>query len=257
VHRIGCRSGSPPAKRFRRATSHGHETALFGPWPDYAACVAFLKSHGLGRPAPLVSHQTAGGRWVAGMDGCAADWMGSFARLNEGEASADVRLRVLPRFAAILCAGEPPAVIAVDTPIGLPAQAGRGGRAAENMVRPLLGERQFRLLRAFARRALAYRLCRGLRSRACDLAAAAKNLEAAVHDPAQDPGSGCLSARRAGNGASRVRTIQSAFISITIFDQQMPQRVAAVGSARSSTLDYLRLVITTCVAFGVGTCSAH
>ena len=34
-------------------------------------------------------------------------------------------------------------MIAVDIPIGLPAQAGRGGPAAENMVRPLLGERQF------------------------------------------------------------------------------------------------------------------
>ena len=33
-------------------------------------------------------------------------------------------------------------MIAVDIPIGLPAQAGRGGPAAENMVRPLLGERQ-------------------------------------------------------------------------------------------------------------------
>jgi predicted RNase H-like nuclease len=33
-------------------------------------------------------------------------------------------------------------MIAVDIPIGLPAPAGRGGPAAENMVRPLLGERQ-------------------------------------------------------------------------------------------------------------------
>jgi predicted RNase H-like nuclease len=89
-----------------------------------------------------MSHQTAGERWVAGTDGCAADWMVSFARLDEGEASAEVRLRVLPRFAAILCGGEPPAMIAVDIPIGSPAQAGRGGPAAENMVRPLLGERQ-------------------------------------------------------------------------------------------------------------------
>jgi predicted RNase H-like nuclease len=33
-------------------------------------------------------------------------------------------------------------MIAVDIPIGLAAPAGRGGPAAENMVRPLLGERQ-------------------------------------------------------------------------------------------------------------------
>jgi predicted RNase H-like nuclease len=84
--------------------------------------------------------ETAGDRWVASMDGCAADWMVSFARLNEGEASAEVRLRVLPRFAGVLCAAEAPAMIAVDIPIGLPPQAGRGGPAAENMVRPLLGE---------------------------------------------------------------------------------------------------------------------
>jgi Protein of unknown function (DUF429) len=121
------------------ATRHGHGTALVGPGPDYAACVAFLKSHGLGRPAPLMSHQAAGD---SGVDGFPADWMVTFARVNEGEGGAELRLRLLPRFADVLCAAEAPAMIAVDIPIGLPAPAGRGGLAAENMVGPLPGERQ-------------------------------------------------------------------------------------------------------------------
>ena len=75
------------------------------------------------------------GRLFCGLDG-------AIARVNEGEGGAELRLRLLPRFADVLCAAEAPAMIAVDIPIGLPAPAGRGGPAAENMVRPLLGERQ-------------------------------------------------------------------------------------------------------------------
>jgi predicted RNase H-like nuclease len=59
--------------------------------------------------------------------------MVAFARVNEGEGSGELRLRVLPRFADILCAGEAPAVIAVDIPIGLPAQAGCGGPRGTSM----------------------------------------------------------------------------------------------------------------------------
>lgn len=54
----------------------------------------------------------------------------------------EVRLRVVPRFADVTGAPERPDVIAVDMPIGLPEQSGRGGRAAENAIRPLLGARQ-------------------------------------------------------------------------------------------------------------------
>jgi predicted RNase H-like nuclease len=101
-----------------------------------------------------MSNQARGNGWVAGVDGCPAGWMVVFARVNEGEGSGELRLCVLPRFADILCADEAPAVIAVDIPIGLPAQAGRGGRAAENMVRPLLGERQSSVFSVPSRAAL-------------------------------------------------------------------------------------------------------
>jgi len=92
--------------------------------------------------------------WVAGVDGCPAGWMVAFARPNDGEGRAEVRLRILPRFADVLSAHEAPAVIAVDIPIGLPKQAGRGGRAAENTVRPLLGARQSSVFSVPSRAAL-------------------------------------------------------------------------------------------------------
>lgn len=76
--------------------------------------------------------------WLAGVDGCPGGWLAALVPL----AGAEARLRVVSRFAEILAAPEAPRVIAVDIPIGLPERAGRGGRAAENAVRPLLGERQ-------------------------------------------------------------------------------------------------------------------
>jgi predicted RNase H-like nuclease len=80
--------------------------------------------------------------------------MVAFARANDGDHTTAIRLRILPRFADVLCADEAPAVIAVDIPIGLPAQVGRGGRAAENMVRPLLGARQSAVFSVPARAAI-------------------------------------------------------------------------------------------------------
>src|ERR1700730_18824145 len=88
-----------------------------------------------------MSNQARGNGWVAGMDGCPAGWMVAFARVNEGEGSGELRLCVLPRFADVLSADEGPAVIAVDIPIGLPAQAGRGSRAAGDMEKISLGAR--------------------------------------------------------------------------------------------------------------------
>jgi predicted RNase H-like nuclease len=78
------------------------------------------------------------GLWLAGVDGCPAGWMVAFVR----PAGDDVRLRVVPQFAAIATAPEAPAVIAVDMPIGLPARIGPNGRGPERAVRPLLGPRQ-------------------------------------------------------------------------------------------------------------------
>ena len=76
--------------------------------------------------------------WVAGVDGCPAGWMAALVRPRGDE----VRLRVVPQFAAIATAPEAPAVIAVDMPIGLPRRIGPGGRGPERAVRPLLGARQ-------------------------------------------------------------------------------------------------------------------
>ena len=64
--------------------------------------------------------------------------MVAFVRPSESE----VRLRVVPQFAAIATAPEAPAVIAVDMPIGLPARIGPQGRGPERLVRALLGARQ-------------------------------------------------------------------------------------------------------------------
>jgi predicted RNase H-like nuclease len=76
--------------------------------------------------------------WLAGVDGCPAGWLVAFVRPQDGEA----RFRIVSRFADVLAGPEAPAVIAVDMPIGLPERTGFGGRAAENVVRPLLGARQ-------------------------------------------------------------------------------------------------------------------
>jgi predicted RNase H-like nuclease len=84
------------------------------------------------------STHDANGIWLAGVDGCPGGWIAAFVR----PAGDDARVRIVPCFAAVLAAPEAPAIVAVDIPIGLPAQTGPGGRAAENAVRPLLGGRQ-------------------------------------------------------------------------------------------------------------------
>ena len=89
--------------------------------------------------------------WLAGVDGCRTGWVVAFVR----PAGDEVRMRVVPRFADVLAAPEAPAAVAVDIPIGLPEQAGRGGRAAENAVRPLLGGRQSSVFSVPSRAALA------------------------------------------------------------------------------------------------------
>lgn len=89
--------------------------------------------------------------WLAGIDGCPSGWVAAFVRPGLQEA----RVRVVPRFADIVCAPEAPAIMAVDIPIGLPERAGPGGRAAERAVRPLLGARQSSVFSVPSRVALA------------------------------------------------------------------------------------------------------
>ncbi len=88
--------------------------------------------------------------WLAGADGCAAGWMVAFVR-PEGP---EVRLQLAARFADVVAAPEAPKIVAVDIPIGLPERTGHGGRRAENLVRPLLGERQSAVFSVPARAAV-------------------------------------------------------------------------------------------------------
>jgi predicted RNase H-like nuclease len=98
-----------------------------------------------------MSSGAAGDQWLAGVDGCPTGWVVAFARPQGDE----LRVRVVPRFADVLAAPETPCIVAVDMPIGLPDCVGRGGRAAENAVRPLLGPRQSSVFSVPSRAALA------------------------------------------------------------------------------------------------------
>ena len=91
-----------------------------------------------------------GETWLAGVDGCRAGWIAAFVRPQGGE----VRLRVVPRFAEVTAAPEAPAIIGIDIPIGLPEQAGRGGRTADTAVRSLLGARKSSVFSVPSRRAV-------------------------------------------------------------------------------------------------------
>lgn len=88
--------------------------------------------------------------WLAGVDGCPGGWIAAFVR-PEGEACAPA---IFARFSDILSAAQKPAIVAVDIPIGLPERTGPGGRAAENAVRPLLGQRQSSVFSVPARAAI-------------------------------------------------------------------------------------------------------
>lgn len=77
--------------------------------------------------------------WVAGVDGCRAGWI---AALMEVGNPASARIVIAPTLAAIADAPERPAVITVDIPIGLPEYTSGSGRIPEQLIRPLLGQRQ-------------------------------------------------------------------------------------------------------------------
>lgn len=77
--------------------------------------------------------------WVVGVDGCRTGWIAAFMQVGH---PASAKVVVAPTLAAIADASEQPAVIAVDTPIGLPERTEGSGRIPEQIVRPLLGQRQ-------------------------------------------------------------------------------------------------------------------
>ena len=64
------------------------------------------------------------------------------------------RITTAPAFAAIADAPEQPAVIAVDMPIGLPERTEGSGRRPEQLIRPLLGQRQSSVFAIPSRRAV-------------------------------------------------------------------------------------------------------
>jgi predicted RNase H-like nuclease len=85
---------------------------------------------------------------VRGVDGCPAGWI-AVTIAAEGPIAPCV---TITRHFADLVAGV--ARIAVDMPIGLPDQAGLGGRGPESLVRPLIGARQSSVFSVPSRRAV-------------------------------------------------------------------------------------------------------
>lgn len=77
--------------------------------------------------------------WVAGVDGCRGGWIAVFMEVGN---PSSARVAVAQSLAAIIDAPEQPAVVAVDIPIGLPDRIEGSGRRPEQLIRPLLGQRQ-------------------------------------------------------------------------------------------------------------------
>ncbi len=89
--------------------------------------------------------------WVAGVDGCRAGWLAVLMRVEDPNS---YRILTGPTFEAVTDAPEQPAVIAVDMPIGLPDRTTGSGRLPEQLIRPLLGERQSSVFAIPSRRAV-------------------------------------------------------------------------------------------------------
>ncbi|MFC1458843.1 DUF429 domain-containing protein [Microvirga arabica] len=89
--------------------------------------------------------------WVAGVDGCRAGWIAVLMRVDDPHTH---RIVTAPTLAAIADAPEKPEVIAVDMPIGLPERTQGSGRLPEQLIRPLLGQRQSSVFAIPSRRAV-------------------------------------------------------------------------------------------------------
>jgi predicted RNase H-like nuclease len=85
---------------------------------------------------------------VLGVDGCPAGWI-AVTIAADGPLAPCV---TITRDFAELATGVEK--IAVDMPIGLPDQSGKGGRGPESLVRPLIGERQSSVFSLPSRRAV-------------------------------------------------------------------------------------------------------
>jgi predicted RNase H-like nuclease len=90
--------------------------------------------------------EVPGETWLAGVDGCRAGWIAAFVQSDGSEA----RVEIFTRFADVLACGA--RVIAVDMPIGLPRRSEE--RAAERLVRPLIGARQSSVFSVPSRKAV-------------------------------------------------------------------------------------------------------
>jgi threonine dehydratase len=77
--------------------------------------------------------------WVAGVDGCKAGWIAALMPLS-GDAAP--RFVVVKRLVDLLDGPDTPLILAIDMPIGLPERVAGSGRGPEQLVRPLLGQRQ-------------------------------------------------------------------------------------------------------------------
>src|SRR5262245_9293744 len=85
---------------------------------------------------------------VVGVDGCRGGWIAAALEPERGRWTA----LVLPDFAALLAAFPDAAAIAVDIPIGLPAD---GPRACDRLARARLGPRRSSVFPAPSRALLA------------------------------------------------------------------------------------------------------
>ncbi len=75
---------------------------------------------------------------LVGVDGCKAGWIA----VASAEDFASCQVIIASDFRSLIESFVPGSTIAVDMPIGLPDQIGKGGRGPEALIRPLLGERQ-------------------------------------------------------------------------------------------------------------------
>jgi predicted RNase H-like nuclease len=83
--------------------------------------------------------RAAPGGWIAGVDGCPAGWIVVRQAIRRPQ---EIDIAIHESFATILDVADPPAVIAVDMPIGLPERIGENGRESEKEVRRHLGRRK-------------------------------------------------------------------------------------------------------------------